>query len=186
MEASEPARPAPGDLRLVQDFVNTLDLELGTDEIADTASLAAWLTARGLKVDQATSDEVERAHAVRQALRRLALANNGGSVYPLDIAILNQVASENPLRVRFLPTGAARLEPQTGGASAALAKLLQAVQGAIADGSWKRLKACREDTCQWLFYDSSKNHSGAWCTMSVCGNRSKARRYRAKRSGGSS
>jgi predicted RNA-binding Zn ribbon-like protein len=63
----------------------------------------------------------------------------------------------------------------------ALGRLLAIVSGAIADGSWERLKACREHSCEWAFYDHTKNRSGAWCTMDVCGNRAKARAYRERR-----
>ena len=55
------------------------------------------------------------------------------------------------------------------------------VQRAIVDGTWARLKACRWDTCQWAFYDTSKNRSGSWCSMAVCGNRAKAAAYRRRR-----
>ena len=47
-------------------------------------------------------------------------------------------------------------------------------------GTWLRLKACRNYTCRWAFYDHSKNRSGHWCTMSVCGNRQKSRGYRQR------
>jgi predicted RNA-binding Zn ribbon-like protein len=63
----------------------------------------------------------------------------------------------------------------------ALAALLAIVHDAMVAGSWARLKACREHTCAWAFYDHSKNRSGAWCSMSVCGSRSKARTYRQRR-----
>ena len=63
---------------------------------------------------------------------------------------------------------------------AGLGLLLSIVQGAIADGSWGRLKACRLHTCEWAFFDHTKNHSGAWCNMDVCGNRAKARTFRAR------
>ena len=49
--------------------------------------------------------------------------------------------------------------------------------------AWKRLKACRLHTCEWAFYDHTKNRSGAWCNMAVCGNRAKARAYRERRAG---
>jgi len=48
------------------------------------------------------------------------------------------------------------------------------------DGSWRRVKICREDTCQWVFYDQSKNSAKQWCSMRVCGNRNKTRAYRAR------
>ncbi|MBV8670321.1 MAG: CGNR zinc finger domain-containing protein, partial [Candidatus Eremiobacteraeota bacterium] len=56
------------------------------------------------------------------------------------------------------------------------------VARSMLDGSWARLKVCRDDTCRWAFYDRSKNRSSCWCLMSVCGNRSKVRRHRQQRS----
>ncbi|MGH3665303.1 MAG: CGNR zinc finger domain-containing protein [Egibacteraceae bacterium] len=49
------------------------------------------------------------------------------------------------------------------------------------DGTWARLKSCANDSCRWLFYDRSKNRSGKWCTMNVCGDILNARAYRARR-----
>jgi predicted RNA-binding Zn ribbon-like protein len=82
--------------------------------------------------------------------------------------------------MRFDADGSAVLEPQAGGAAGALGRLLVIVQTAIAAGTWQRLKACREHSCEWAFYDHTKNRSGAWCTMDVCGNRAKARAYRER------
>jgi predicted RNA-binding Zn ribbon-like protein len=43
------------------------------------------------------------------------------------------------------------------------------------------MRACDNSECQWLFLDTSKNHSKRWCDMKVCGNRMKARRFKAQR-----
>ena len=51
---------------------------------------------------------------------------------------------------------------------------------AMTAGTWDRLKVCRNDECQWAFYDRSRNRSGAWCTMAVCGNRMKGRAFRRR------
>jgi predicted RNA-binding Zn ribbon-like protein len=51
----------------------------------------------------------------------------------------------------------------------------------MTEGSWQRLKACGLDTCQWGFFDNSKNQSGHWCAMQVCGNKAKARAFRERR-----
>ena len=50
---------------------------------------------------------------------------------------------------------------------------------AMLDGTWPRLKVCRN--CEWAFYDNSKNRAGSWCSMQLCGNRKKTREYRARR-----
>jgi predicted RNA-binding Zn ribbon-like protein len=46
-----------------------------------------------------------------------------------------------------------------------------------------RVRACDNAECRWLFLDTSKNHTRRWCDMKVCGNRMKARRFKAQRKG---
>jgi predicted RNA-binding Zn ribbon-like protein len=70
------------------------------------------------------------------------------------------------------------------GIDGALGRVVAIVFRSMADGTWERLKACREGDCEWAFYDWSKNRSGAWCDMAVCGNRAKARAYRERRQRG--
>jgi predicted RNA-binding Zn ribbon-like protein len=94
--------------------------------------------------------------------------------------VLNRVAARAPLVVRVVDDRHARLDPAGAGLDAALARLLGIVQTAMVDGTWSRLKVCRWDSCQWAFYDSSKNRSGSWCSMAVCGNRAKAASYRRR------
>ena len=57
---------------------------------------------------------------------------------------------------------------------------------AMAGGSWPRLKACPGDRCGWAFYDRSPTATATWCSMSICGARTKARAYYARRSATSS
>ena len=175
--------PAPGELELVERFINTADLEDDADEIDSPEKLAAWLREAGLLGDSdgVSESDVQRAAAVREALRGLALSNNGGPVYPLDLATLNQAAGELELRLRFVAARGARLETGRAGAEAALARVLTAVFTAMVDGTWPRLKACRRHTCRYAFYDASKNRSSTWCSMAACGNRTKVETYRRRR-----
>jgi predicted RNA-binding Zn ribbon-like protein len=46
-----------------------------------------------------------------------------------------------------------------------------------------RLRECAADNCAWLFLDRSRNGTRRWCDMTVCGNRSKARRFYARSRG---
>src|SRR5207247_1958223 len=96
---------------------------------------------------------------------------------PEAIETLNAIAARVELGVRFDEAGRAQLEPT---APRPLAGILVAVHDAMADGSWSRLKACRN--CRWAFYDYSKNRSASWCSMRLCGNRIKTRAYRSRRS----
>jgi hypothetical protein len=45
------------------------------------------------------------------------------------------------------------------------------------------MKACPGPHCGWLFYDASRNSSSTWCSMAICGNRTKTAAYRKRRRG---
>ena len=46
-----------------------------------------------------------------------------------------------------------------------------------------RIRQCANDVCNWLFLDTSRNHTRQWCVMKDCGNLAKVRRFRAKQQG---
>jgi predicted RNA-binding Zn ribbon-like protein len=163
--------------------VNSVDIEEGREDFATPEQMRDWLVGRGLagaEVD-VSPEQRQGALALREALRGLLLANNGGAIYPLDLATLNQAAQRSVLRLRFQPDGKSRLEPESAGFEGALGRILAAVFTSMADGSWQRLKACRRHSCRWAFYDRSKNRSSTWCNMAVCGSRTKAQVYRARK-----
>ena len=174
-------RTAPHQLDLVIDFVNTFDLEERTEALADEAGLAAWLAERGLlaKDEKVTSAQLGAALELREALRATMLANNGAPEDVPAAAALERAARRGELSVHFCD-GTSRLEPCVDGPDGALAALLAPVAEAMSDGTWARVKACRADSCQWAFYDFSRNRSGTWCDMAVCGNREKVRAYRER------
>jgi predicted RNA-binding Zn ribbon-like protein len=171
--------PAPGDLALLERFVNTANFEEGTDELADAAGLTAWLAKSGLAPAGSTFGEPERERIVafREALRELLLANHGDRPDPAAIAQLDRAGT---LVVAFDADGTARLVPAEAGAEGVVGALLGIVARSQAEGTWPCMKACPADDCGWAFYDHSRNHSRTWCTMSICGNRAKARSYRAR------
>lgn len=176
---------APGRLELVREFVNTSDVEEGTDEFADLAGTTAWLRAHGLApgTDEASEADRKRLVAAREALRALLLANNTGDPAPSKaLEVLNESSEEVALGLRFGAEGSA-LVSACDGADAVLAEVLAVVHGAMGDGTWERLKVCPAPDCLWAFYDRSRNRSATWCQMGACGNRSKARAFRARRSG---
>jgi predicted RNA-binding Zn ribbon-like protein len=179
-------KAAPAELDFVRLFVNTLDLETHEDELADAPATAAWFAERGLLPDgeQLTDADVRQAREMREALRKLLLAHNGAPLEPGAVDSVNAAAKSAELVLRFDEQGHAALVPVRPGIDGALGRLLAIVFRAMADGTWERLKACPADDCEWAFYDWSKNGSGTWCDMAVCGNRAKARAYRERRQRG--
>jgi len=173
--------PAPGALRLVQRFVNTVDFENGIEELTDPAALEEALEEIGVPaaVELGPSD-LERALRVREALRALLLGNNGIQVERWALATLEETARRGRLTVEFAEDGRAELVPGAPGLDGALARVVGVVHTAMADGSWPRLKACPRHICRWVFYDRSKNRNSRWCAMSVCGNRIKTAKYRRR------
>jgi len=183
MVSSPETTQPPHGLSLVIDFVNTLDLETGVDELSDADGLAKWLAGHDLLDPTAAkpSDrERRRAIDLREALRALMLAHNGAPRAERAGAELDRAAHAGALRVHFGGDGRARLDADARGVERALAQLLIPVVDAGADGSWERVKACRADDCLWAFYDRSRNRSGVWCDMAVCGNRTKVRAFRQR------
>ncbi len=173
--------PAPGPLRAVQLFVNTLDIENGVEELSDPAGLAVALERTGLGTGfEPNEADLRAALEVREALRHLLLANNGIPAPPGSLAPLERAARAAQLGARFAETGEAELVADADGVDGALGRLVAIVLATRADGSLARLKACRRDICHWVYYDRSRNRGSTWCAMSVCGNRTKTKAYRAR------
>ncbi len=183
----EPGRrqPAPGALHLVQQFINTYNIErehigLRTEEFASPADLRRWLVRHALLPRGAHIEavEVRRAQEVREALRHLLRAHNGRSMDATAVEVLNRLARDARLVVRLQQDGHMWLESRAPGLVGSLSRLVAAAFMGQIEGTWQRLKACRR--CEWAFYDHSKNRAGRWCVMSICGNRMKAQAYRSR------
>jgi predicted RNA-binding Zn ribbon-like protein len=171
--------PAPGSLRTVQAYVNTVDREHGPDLLDEPGGLEAWL-ARHLMPAPVAAADLAPARDVREALRTLLLANNGAAHDPAAGEALERAARRAGLEATF-PPGGAMLVPRAGGVDGALGWIVAAAFAAMQDGTWRRLKACPRDVCGWAFYDRSTNASATWCSMRVCGGREKASAYYRRR-----
>jgi predicted RNA-binding Zn ribbon-like protein len=66
-----------------------------------------------------------------------------------------------------------------GGAELPLRILSLSTEVLITSADIRRVRACEKPDCRWLFLDTSKNHTRRWCDMKICGNRMKARRFKA-------
>lgn len=212
-----PARPAviahaPGRLELVQAFVNTLDIEAGTDELMSPAALAAWLRERelaGPEPSLVTDADLGKAIAMREALRQVLLTHvrgeqprastagtsttgtstTGTSGLPASgpaasaHAQLRSAAAGLATGLMITDDGEVRTVPAGQGAARGLAALMLIAAEATTTGTWERLKVCSADDCRWAFYDRSPTRSGCWCSMAVCGSRAKSRAFRRRAAG---
>ena len=171
---------------LLVEFVNSRDVEEETDSIADPGALGDWIEARTEEPAGELDDEdVGRVRALRESLRALMLANNGEDVDAAALVPLREAAERTRIRTTFSAEGQLDLAPARSGLSGFEARLLLAIERLQSHGAWPRLKACTDEGCQWAFYDATRNHSRTWCSMDVCGNRKKTRRYRERKGSGS-
>jgi predicted RNA-binding Zn ribbon-like protein len=172
---------APGDLELVRDFVNTLDVLPGTDEIEDPPSLASWLIEHRLvtTLPTLTYEDLARARGLREALRALLLANECSPLALGAAEAFDDAVGSVCLRARADGAGWLELLPAAAdGLDYAIGRLVSIMFAAQENETWPRLKVCAE--CHWALYDHTRNHSAAWCG-SQCGVRARARRYRRRR-----
>jgi predicted RNA-binding Zn ribbon-like protein len=176
--------PAPEQLRLVQDLVNTVDLESGPDELDTPQALTAWVRGRGIDPGRDfDAGGLADVRDLREALREVCSAHAGAELPQGALATLERLLAAAPLHLSVDAEGGAAVLPAPGltGAAALTAGAAAAIAGATADGTWPRLKACASDTCRWVYYDRSPAGRSRWCTMAICGSRAKMRAYRGRR-----
>jgi predicted RNA-binding Zn ribbon-like protein len=141
---------------LLVDFLNTLDVEDGSDALDDREGFRSWAAGHGVAPGDA--GETKR---VRDALRAV-IDGESASLPPIE---LETICGERSVG----------LSARTAAEAAVASSVILSIQGKL-----ERVKLCGADDCRWAFFDQSRNGSRTWCSMGVCGNRQKARTYRAK------
>jgi predicted RNA-binding Zn ribbon-like protein len=182
-----PPRPVPPHVELLIAFTNSEDHELDTDDLTTRPQLTQWLFDHGLLARRvaATDGDLALARQLRAGLHEALVANHDGSS---DYSALETAATQLPLRLSGSAVAAAQeqpgmqpgLRPVQDGIRGALSRVLIAVNSAVADDTWRRVKICSADDCLWAFYDTTKNRSRTWCEWG-CGNKAKTRNYRARK-----
>jgi predicted RNA-binding Zn ribbon-like protein len=171
-------------LLLVQAFVNTRDLEDGSDRLGDADAMRAWFLATGLLASHSTMtpDDVELARTTRESIRSMLEPGDDHARGGAELGPLRELAATHQPRLTVRAGGVLALEnPRHDDLGDGLFELLLIIRRAQEDGSWSRLKVCASPGCRWAFYDRSRNQQGNWCDMAVCGNRFKNRELRARR-----
>jgi predicted RNA-binding Zn ribbon-like protein len=163
------------------------------DGLSDRAALVEWLRRLGDRLPLAPTEqelaatgteELDRARALRDALRILLTAAAGGA--PLDpeaTAVLNRAARSAPQ----WPELALQPEPHvvqrsaTPGVAAALGAIAREAIGLLSDQRSQRLRACAAPGCMLFF---SKDHPRRACCSPRCSNRMRSARHYARHRAG--
>jgi predicted RNA-binding Zn ribbon-like protein len=171
------------EIDLLVDFVNTRDLEEATDAIAEPERLQGWIEEQtGERLPEVEVEDLRRIHRLREAIRALMRANNGGRPDDRELEPLGEAAVRSRYRLTFGSEGKLTLAPARADLGGFESRLLLALERLQREDAWPRVKACTDEGCQWAFYDATRNRSRTWCSMDVCGNRQKTRRYRQRKS----
>lgn len=169
-----------------------------SDRLQNYADLLAWSLKATLineketkkllriakNVPQAAEAVLKRAINLRECIYRLfRSAIEGWHPEAKDIEKLNdelnlarahqKLAFSNNVYILEWINSSGALDSMLWQISEAAAKLL-------VSGDLSRIEKCGNEICNWLFLDTSRNHTRQWCVMKDCGNVAKVRRFRAK------
>jgi predicted RNA-binding Zn ribbon-like protein len=131
-----------------------------------------------------TAQALQQCHALREAAADLLYAAVEGRKPPDAALVLldtmfkqshtHQDLSWDQFRLRW------RWPSDITDAGLPVWMLSRCVEQLLVSEDMHRLRVCENPDCRWLFLDTSKNHTRRWCDMKVCGNRMKARRFKAQ------
>ena len=187
--------PAPGALGLAQDLLNTAPAGHKPDLLADLASARPWVSeatvqwsaATGLPVPEVVLDagDLHLLRAFRDDLREVIAKEHDGTpdtgpAAP-DTRPAAPVLYTAAAALQLGADGSVRLHPQETGPQALVMLVLAALFEDQQAGTGRRLKTCRNPRCQVAFYDRSRNASGVWHSVRVCGNAINLRAHRERR-----
>ena len=184
----------------VLDLVNTLDWRFrdeGPEELmADYGDLVRFVEQAGLighaearRLTRNTRESkatqiVGAARGLREAAGQVLYAALDGDDAPASaVAQLESCFKSARKSQRLQPAGAGLawvFEQSTSLPELPLWLLSLSAVDLVTSGEMERLRACGDPGCRWLFLDTSKNHTRRWCDMKICGNRMKARRFKAQ------
>src|SRR5207245_8489030 len=102
---------------------------------------------------------------------------------PADLTLLNEHVPAAFARGRVAAARARfvlEVEPSPDDLLSLLAPIVKSAVDLLSADEVVRVRACAAATCDWLFIDTTKNHTRRWCDMKICGNRAKVQRFRSR------
>jgi predicted RNA-binding Zn ribbon-like protein len=147
-----------------------------------TPDLARWLERSALAVSvQPSGTDLALAKTLRRAIWNAAEAVvERGSPGEAELAMINAVAARPSLVPNVTGPALERgwREPR---AEQALSDVARDAVALFSDPAQRaRLRRCASPDCQLIFYDSSRPGRRRWCSTERCGDRMRARAYRAR------
>jgi predicted RNA-binding Zn ribbon-like protein len=187
------------DLEGAFDFLNTLDTDNGfpVEKLPTLDDALTWFVSRGVihyeGADRARANvatkpaaaakDLDRVHAVRDALREVAMSiSEHRAPRASALGTVNRALhARQVIELIPAPDGCSVDHRHVGDPiDDALARLAEPLVSELTGGHPERIRVCASDTCEWIFYDASRTGRRRWCDMSTCGNRAKAARHRAR------
>jgi len=184
------------------DFLNTDDLENGfkVDRIPTLDAALDWFVDHGVihyegaqrsraqaAVDAAAGKrELARIQRVRASLREVAdsIAEQRAPKVGALETVNRALHARQVIELLPAPDGVHVDHRHVGDPiDDALARLADPLVKELTGGHPERIRICDNDTCRWVFYDTSRTGRRRWCDMSTCGNQAKAARHRARKRG---
>lgn len=175
---------APEPLIAVQALANTFAFEPEEERLLNADTAHEWLVSSDLATPDVEVGErdYELLVAFRSAVRELVDANLTGKLDPGAAQAFAAFAESHPPKLAAPAPGSLSLDLSPArSVDEFIAQMVGIVYQAQLTGQWERLKVCASDECRWAFYDTSRNRSGTWCQMEICGNKVKNRAYRQRR-----
>lgn len=96
-------------------------------------------------------------------------------------AQVDSIAARSQLRLHVSAPGVSALTTTASGVQAIVDETLATLHGALADGSWSRVRLCALDACHSAFYDATRSRTQRWHSYAMCGNRTNVAAHRAAR-----
>ncbi len=192
------------DVETTFDFLNTLDRDDGflVEKLPSLDLALGWFADRGLihregserarkhaaAHPRVAARDLERVHQVRGALREVADAVVEHRAPRQDaIDEVNRALHARQVIELTAAVDGCNVDHRHVGdpVDDALARLSEALVQELVSGQPDRIRICDNDTCRWVFFDTSPTGRRRWCDMATCGNRAKQARHRARAKAGS-
>jgi predicted RNA-binding Zn ribbon-like protein len=177
--------------QLALDLLNTRLLMDGqpVELLPDASALAKWLGAAGLvtpaqaaRLCRKWSGSIEEIQSFRERLRKAVVhLETGESPSASFVSELNRLLAQYPeaeqvVAGEFNWERQKRFDPLVP--LDVFAPLAAATARLLTNADRQRIRQCRH--CVVHFYDASKRGTRVWCSMNLCGNRSKVAAHEAR------